>query len=435
MTNRRSQVLYLSSAPSPEQFSYIRSQLRKGAQEVTYGMAAASFRFHGLILDGLSAQPETHVTSLVGRPVSPKFHGKKLWPSIRSQLANGTDSIEPGFLNVMGLKQACLAYALAREARIWEKKTRSAPERFAIVDASYITALPGVVGALRKREVPIIGIFADLYSYMADVSDAGERNVSIAFRLAREVMKKSINSMDGFVVLTEPMNDVINATGKPYIVMEGLADISQAARSVKLTDKTHNPTIMYAGALRQEYGLADLVDGFKLLPDPDVRLLIYGQGNFADTIRAAAFTDPRIDFRGSALVDEVLSEEEKAWILVNPRPADQEFTKYSFPSKNLEYLASGTPLLTTRLPGMPQDYYDYVLTIDSPGANQIAEALAHAISLGPERLHSMGSAGKNFVLKEKNNIKQADRIMNLCRQVVGAPPERSVDQNQANELP
>ena len=58
-----------------------------------------------------------------------------------------------------------------------------------------------------------------------------------------------------------------------------------------------------------------------------------------------------------------VAEELKATLLVNPRPTTEEFTIYSFPSKNMEYMASGTPLLTTKLPGMPEEYHQYVLAI------------------------------------------------------------------------
>ena len=49
-----------------------------------------------------------------------------------------------------------------------------------------------------------------------------------------------------------------------------------------------------------------------------------------------------------------------ATLLINPRFSNEEYTKYSFPSKNMEYMASGTPILTTKLPGMPKEYYEYI---------------------------------------------------------------------------
>ena len=60
--------------------------------------------------------------------------------------------------------------------------------------------------------------------------------------------------------------------------------------------------------------------------------------------------DKRIHFGGVIPLSEVIEKEIQATILINPRPVDQEFTKYSFPSKIMEYMSSGTPVLTTKLP-------------------------------------------------------------------------------------
>ena len=72
--------------------------------------------------------------------------------------------------------------------------------------------------------------------------------------------------------------------------------------------------------------------------------------------------------------EEVVSAELEASLLINPRPTHEEFTKYSFPSKNMEYMASGTPVLTTKLPGMPADYYPYVFLVNDESAEGMAKA-------------------------------------------------------------
>jgi hypothetical protein len=112
---------------------------------------------------------------------------------------------------------------------------------------------------------------------------------------------------------------------------------------------------------------------------------------------------------------EVVAAERSAWLLVNPRPAEQEFTKYSFPSKNMEYLVSGTAVLTTRLPGMPADYLEHVLTIDEPGPDGISRGLDKALAEGRDGLLRRGEGGRAFVLEHKNNVRQASRILSLSR--------------------
>ena len=98
-------------------------------------------------------------------------------------------------------------------------------------------------------------------------------------------------------------------------------------------------------------------------------------------------------------------------LLVNPRPTNEEYTKYSFPSKNMEYMASGTPVLTTHLPGMPKEYNEYVFLLDEETEAGVAYALDSIFSRSTEELHQKGLAAKEFVMKEKNNVVQASKVL------------------------
>ena len=171
--------------------------------------------------------------------------------------------------------------------------------------------------------------------------------------------------------------------------------------------------MMYAGALRAQYGLKNLVEGFMAYQNPDVRLWIFGAGDYADDIAKAAEADQRIVFGGMIPLNEAVEKELHATLMVNSRPADMEFARYSFPSKNMEYMVSGTPVLTTRLLGMPRDYYDYVYTIDGNTAEDVTRALEKVLSQSPEALHEKGMAAREFVLNQKNNVVQSGRILRL----------------------
>ncbi|MEI2777021.1 MAG: glycosyltransferase [Tetrasphaera sp.] len=275
--------------------------------------------------------------------------------------------------------------------------------------------MPGVLLALWGAGAPRVGIFADLYSYMADVADASDRQVDTVHKISRRVVRRCLDSLDAVVVLTSAMDALINRESKPSVVMEGLVDVNQSARAVSLANRHTHPTALYAGALRREYGVEDLVLGFRSIPDPQARLEIYGQGDYAEEVRRHAAEDTRITFAGTVPVEVVLEAEERAWVLVNPRPANQEFTKYSFPSKNMEYLASGTAVLTTPLPGMPPEYYPHVMLIDESSPAGVRGALERAFALGRGELHRRGERGKEFVLTSKTNTIWAGKLLALAR--------------------
>jgi len=406
------EVLYVSSVPTPAQFDWMKQMRLPGVQEVTYGMAESGFKFHSLIQDGLE-QNGASVTSVVGRSATPTFYRGTWWKRVVERVGDHRVVDHRAFPNRRGLKQIWLAASLTTAAWRWRLRTRGAGTRLVIIDAAYVSALPGVLLATWGGGIRRITVVADVYTFMADVTDASDRS-GLVYRALRRLMPQVYGRVDGFVLLTEQMDTIVNRRQRPHMVMEGLVDRHMSQTVNAPSGKDALPTVLYAGALRREYGLATLIDGFRALDDPDARLVIYGAGDFAPDIEQAARADARIDFRGSAPTETVLRAEEKAWLLVNPRPSDAEFTKYSFPSKNMEYLASGTPVLTTRLPGMPREYYDYVLTIDGSSDEHLTTALRDALALGPDELHRRGARGKDFVLEQKNNVIQARRILQFA---------------------
>ncbi|MEO5663053.1 MAG: glycosyltransferase [Nocardioides sp.] len=413
----RTEVFYLTSAPSPSQFARMRESLKDGVQHTTYGMAEASFKFHTLLQRGLLADPTCHVHAVVGRGVTPRFYRGGWWSRVRESISDRHTVDHLAFPNVRGLKQAWLALAFTLRALAWRWRTRRASNRVLVADAAYITALPGVLQALAGDSITKVAIFADVYDFMAEVEDAGRRGGGRFRQRARGFAAATYARLDAFVLLTEQMNDVVNLESKPYLVMEGLVDSSMELADNSIDAKTASFSVLYAGALRAEYGLADLVDGFGALNAPEIELHIYGGGDYAPELAKAASEDSRVQFHGPADLSHVVSAEMRAWLLVNPRPTSEEFVKYSFPSKNMEYLASGTAALTTRLPGMPAEYYDHVLTIDADGAPAITAALEQALAMPLAELHRRGSAAREFVLSSKNEQVQAARILELAKEV------------------
>lgn len=97
----------------------------------------------------------------------------------------------------------------------------------------------------------------------------------------------------------------------------------------------------------------NLIDAFQQIKDPNYELRICGVGDSEDAIKAAAQKDERIHFWGKLPREQVLEWQSKATVLVNPRQNNEEFTKYSFPSKTMEYLSSGVPLVAYKLDGIP----------------------------------------------------------------------------------
>ncbi len=219
------------------------------------------------------------------------------------------------------------------------------------------------------------------------------------------------DGFDGYVFLTEAMSEVV-APGKPFTIVETIADIT-AFDGIPQTEKASPPVLMYAGSLYRKYGVDRIVDALSYV-HCDCQLWLFGSGDYEQTILEKAGKDSRIHFFGRVSRKEILQREKEATLLLNIRSAGDEYTKYSFPSKMVEYMLSGTPLLTTKLAGIPEEYDSYCYVTESEAPEQIGHKIS-AILHDPNA-PQMGIGARRFVQEHKSSSIQAARVLAFMKE-------------------
>ena len=126
--------------------------------------------------------------------------------------------------------------------------------------------------------------------------------------------------------------------------------------------------------------------------------------------------DGRIIYQGVVDNAIILRGEYNSDLLVNPRPINEEYTKYSFPSKLMEYMNTGTAVVTTRLPGVPVDYFDYVYTFDQVSVECYKRTLEQLLKTDASVLEAKGKSAQDYVRNKKNNVIQTQRIIELIQE-------------------
>lgn len=222
---------------------------------------------------------------------------------------------------------------------------------------------------------------------------------------------KLCQGMDGLVLLTEPMAEILRIQTKPYIVLEGL--ILERAESPKPELDQERFTVLYTGTLEPDLGVEELLEAFERMPEAE--LWICGQGSMGDRVRSCAEKRGNIRYFGFVAQKEALALQARASALINPRQPNGMYTRYSFPSKTLEYLRSGKPVLCYQLEGIPHDYDPYLCYIQQPGSEGICQAVRGVMALSPEEREEIGRRGKNYVLAHKNPHVQCEKLMTLLR--------------------
>lgn len=390
---------------------------RKIVESCEVKPAACTQVFESMLIDGLSKIPDLNVEVNTYPPVSagsrgfPIFWGRKM--DIKSEKIN---SRWLPAVNIQGIKQIFYGLSTIMVLCLWFAKNKNKKKKAILLYSAYVpVALPAVFFSKLFR-CPIVVIETDFSEFALRYTNQGGLKANLSPFYVR-LSKLIRTQFDGYVLVTRQMNFFLNKKNKPYIVLEGMVSEGNFPAITKGTYSDNTINVMYAGALFKLFGIDKLINSFMLLKSPKLRLWLFGHGDMKAEIAQYAKEDPRIQYFGHVFRDKVLEYELRASLLVNPRPTNEEFTKYSFPSKNMEYMASGTPVLTTKLPGMPKEYHDYVYLFDDETVEGMAKTLERVLSLPPQELQAKGMAAREFVLREKNNVVQAKRIIELIEKV------------------
>lgn len=280
----------------------------------------------------------------------------------------------------------------------WETIKNAGKNTYVICDVLNQSVALGALCAARLKKKHCVGIVTDLPDMLVEKK-------SIKTRVNNWVLSKYTD----YVFLTEAMNDRLNPKGKPYVVLEGHVDCDIPMCPPE--EKYDKFTGLYAGELSKKYGLQYLVEGFIQADIKDAELHLYGYGDYVPELLTICEKYQNVKYFGVQLNSYVVKEQQKATLLINPRPTHEEYTKYSFPSKNMEYMLSGTPVLTTKLPGMPEEYYPYVYIIEEENANGVAASIRAISEVSREALKEKGIQAREFVMKHKNCQYQARQVI------------------------
>ena len=127
--------------------------------------------------------------------------------------------------------------------------------------------------------------------------------------------------------------------------------------------------------------------------------------------------DKRIIYKGVAPNSEVVEAERKATLLIDPAPTSDPFTLYSYPFKNLEYMLSGTPVVTTKFVGILKDDYPYLFFFENESVEGFSETLEAILKRPKKDLKAFGKKAMNYVYRTKNSVIQAKRIIDFYKEV------------------
>lgn len=330
----------------------------------------------------------------------------------QEQLPSGVPVQWLPFINVQFLKQWSVGISAKKALKKWLKENRDEQDKVVLMYSIYPPYSAPAEKLCKKYGCHLSAVIADLPEYMYSWKKSRGIKGLYAKHLSSQMLKLQ-SSCDSYVLFTEKMAARMGVADKPYMVSEGFSDAS-IYDAVTDTEKYETKNIIYAGNLSKLYGIRELVDGFMLLKG-NYELHLYGAGADAAYIRQCAEQDNRIKYFGRVSREEILAALKKSHLIVINKPTSDDYSNYSFSSKILECMASGTPVLTTRVGGMPTEYYDYFRFIDDETPAGIAKAIEDAFALSDEDRTALGSHAKEFAAREKNYSAMTLKILGFLQ--------------------
>lgn len=335
------------------------------------------------------------------------FFGKK------ETIAEGIPVWQVPFMNVTPLKEISIGIATVWSLIRWAARCRGMKR---VVFTYNLTVPPGIftfLGIWLIRAKGVVGIY-DLNVPGETVPNTLWRRID--YRLHRWLLPR----FDGHVAVTDSvMHDF--APGKRYLLLEGGISrrVLELTGSVPIKRSANSEfTILAVGRLDQTNGIPEIVKAFSLLAGDSYRLIIAGEGPLRKTVEEAAARDIRIQYRGYLKFQEVLDLYREASVLVCMRITRRLNTKYFFPSKTMESLASGVPVVSTCTGNLEKEYAGLLYLLHDETAEGLADLLRQIAQSDPEERSIMARKAVDFVTRCKTWNVQGMRVADYIRMQV-----------------
>ncbi len=331
--------------------------------------------------------------------------------SIDNQMFGNNKIVYLDFFNLYGIKNLYRTYILNS---YFKKLSKNNNRDIFIIYSTHLPFLKASLSAKkRKKNTKIILIVPDLPNF-TNLKRFKNPIYSLFKFFNNTFFYSNLVHIDGFIFLTESMNVHLNKYNKPFCIIEGFSS-NYNIQHVEYTEKSE--LIVYTGSLNYSFGIVDLINSFMNIRNPSLKLIICGKGEAENYIKEALKIDNRIVFRGQLSSHETLEILLSATILINPRRPNNSFDKYSFSSKNIDYLSTGIPLISYRLNGMPEEYFNYIYTVNGSDTNSLKRKIEEVLLIPKSERSKFGNIAKDFVLKNKNDKLMTHKIIDLIKNI------------------
>ena len=259
----------------------------------------------------------------------------------------------------------------------------------------------------KKYHLPIIGICNNTPS---GINNTGKSYTTWLLSMA--------DDLSGYVTLTSGLNGLFNQYNRANFTIEGVLE-----NKFKEEDTSeYGQYLFYNGNLETKFGIYDLINAFKELNEPGLKLIISGYHEDKKKLEKAIQDSKNIINLGMLNIDTVLSFENNSIANISPRPYSEDFDRYLIPNHLIDYLGATSITLSVRNSKLQPTFGESAIWIDNSEKEDLIAGIKKVLSMDKaeraamikkanaeaNKQYSMGVVNRKLVLFLKQFLKQKD---------------------------
>ena len=364
------------------------------------------------ILKSLSKKMKKNLDIITIYPTASYPKVKKIiFKTHTSNIIKNIESKFIGFINIPFIKDLTQIISILRTCRkIIKQKEECKILTFNARPSVSISAI--ILKKIYKCE--IICLLADPPVDIKERFGIKKYIMNIFWRL----IEKNILYYDKIIALNEEASKIY-APKKPYIIVDGGIDIDDYVIDKNLCKKEDNnkKVVLFTGALTEYNGIKELIEAMKLIKDIDIELQICGDGPLKEYVIENSKENSNIVYKGVVSNKEARTLQVNSKLLINPRRVDDLISRVTFPSKMIEYMLSGTPVLSTKLNGLTKEYIENLYIIDNLDKYELSEKIKLIVNYNENELEKKQCNAKTFILENKIWDLQINKIYEFINEI------------------
>jgi glycosyltransferase involved in cell wall biosynthesis len=373
----------------------------------------AGNNFQHQLIKGLALNGISDIEAFSARPIQSYPRGSTAWvPPQRERLGTVFVRLLP-FPNVTPLKQIVVGFGVLFALLFWGWRKRHIRDR--LVLTYNLTMPPGVFTLFGARLAGARAIVS-----VNDINIPGQTvPASTLWHLDVLLQRWLLPRFDGHIAVADQIaKDFF--PGRPYVRVEGGVDSAFLERTRPAGDlRIANSPFAFASAgwLNDANGIRVVLAAFQLVSGANFRLRIAGSGPLQALVEESSRQDARIEYLGMLDPAAVAALYLSADVLLNIRLTKGLDTRYFFPSKLIEFLASGVPTITTNVAHVEDEFAGLVYLLRNESAQGLAELMLFVASRSNEERATLANRARAFAVANKTWEAQTTKVATYLRQV------------------